>query len=284
MTRIKQLKMGSSGYPDQLNNIPSPPKQLYMLGTELKTLTDSFCLAVVGSRRVSSYGRFVTETFAQDLARQGIVIVSGLALGVDALAHKAALDAGGKTIAVLPCGLDQIYPSSNRSLSKRILEQGGAVISEYPEGTDPFRQNFIARNRIVSGLSRGVLITEAAEKSGTLHTANFALEQGREVMAVPGNITSPLSAGTNQLIKTGATPITTVEDIMRSLGLETSQHQETLANNEQEYIILTLIKQGCLASEELLQKSGLKPEIFNQTLTMLEITGRIKPLGGQWIA
>lgn len=285
MSRIQVIKSGSAGYPVQLSTIPSPPKQLYVIGAELAALTADICLAVIGSRRVSAYGRAITETLTRELARQGIVIISGLALGVDALAHKAALDAGGKTIAVLPCGLDRIYPSTNQGLAKRILEQGGAIISEYPEGTDPRREHFIARNRIVSGLAKGVLITEAAQKSGTLHTANFALEQGREVMAVPGNITSPLSAGTNQLIKAGATPVTEADDVLRCLGLKKlHQHQqEIFADNEQEHIILSLIREGHTESDELLQKSGLEPSLFNQTLTMLEITGKISSLGAsQW--
>jgi DNA processing protein len=239
---------------------------------------------VVGSRGLTPYGKTITDQLAGEAAGKGIVIVSGMALGVDGIAHRAALQTGGKTIAVLANGLDRMYPSSHRGLAKQILEQGGAIISEYPEGTDPRREHFIARNRIVSGLSSAVLITEAAAKSGTLHTAQFALEQGREVMCVPGNITSPLSAGTNQLIKAGAMPVTTGQDIIQFFGIEEGITQQSLVGaSQEEQVILDLLAQGIADSAELLALSELDAAGFNQALTMLEITGRIKPLGaGRW--
>ena len=286
LSKVKKLTLGAGFYPDKLRNIPSPPKVLFYLGDNLEALLDQPAVGVVGSRRVTPYGRLITEQLAGELAKQGVVIISGLALGVDAIAHKAALDAGGKTIAVMPCGLDRIYPSTNRQLGLRILEQGGVLVSEYPEDTDARRENFIARNRIVSGLSDGLLITEAAQKSGTLHTANFALEQGREVMAVPGNITSPLSTGTNNLIKAGAAPITETKDVLHVLHLESSApvQQELIAASEEEHIILTLLRQGVAEANALLIQSKLEPAVFNQTLTMLEITGKVKPAGnGNWV-
>lgn len=281
---VKTLKLTGKQIPEVLQQIPDPPKQLYVCGN-LNELLDSLCLAVVGSRKVTPYGKAVTNSLVGAMARQGIVIVSGLALGVDGLAHQAALQVHAKTIAVLPCGLDRIYPASHYQLARQIIEQGGALVSEYPEGTEPFPINFIGRNRLVSGLSSGVLITEAGERSGTLHTANFALEQGRTVMAVPGNITNPLSVGTNSLIKTGAAAITQPEDILAALDLELveKETQEIVADNSNELAVLELLKDGVTDSAELQQRSQLKPSVFSQTLTMLEITGRIKALGaGHW--
>lgn len=281
--RIYKLTQSDHDYPEVLRNIPSPPKELYVLGN-LAPLLERPRLAVVGSRKVTPYGKAVTSNLTQAVAGAGVVVVSGLALGVDALAHQAALDVGGFTIAVLACGLDKPYPASHHRLARQILEQGGALISEYPERTPPLQHQFIERNRLVSGLSDGVLITEAAEKSGTLHTASFALEQGKTVMAVPGNITSEFSRGTNQLIKTGATPVTSPEDIFEALGLtSTDEKREILAANAEEAAILAHLKKGISDGSELQVLSGLDAVLFNQTLTMLEITGKIRPLGaGHW--
>jgi DNA processing protein len=284
MPKVNTLTLTSSDYPEILREIGQPPKQLYILGsiTELLVMPR---LAVIGSRKVSIYGRQVTQQLVRDAAARGIVIVSGLALGVDGIAHQAAIEAGGKTIAVLPTGLDKIYPASHHQLAKKILETGGALITEYPTGTEPFKTNFIARNRIVSGISDGVLITEAAEKSGTLHTANFALEQGKTVMAVPGNINSPLSAGTNNLIKAGAIPITNTQDIFHALDLNVGAQltMDVVGATKEESILLELLASGFTESAELLTKSGLDPSVFNQTMTMLEINGKARPLGaGHW--
>jgi len=281
--KISKVLYNSSAFPEVLKEIPNPPKELYILGS-LEPLLQKPSIAVVGSRRVTPYGRGVTQELVQSIASHGVVIISGLALGVDAIAHQAALAVGGKTIAVLPCGLDKPYPATNRQLARRILEQGGALISEYPEGTEPFPSNFIARNRLVSGLGNGVLITEAAAKSGTIHTAGFALDQGKSVMAVPGNITSELSRGTNNLIKAGASPVTSGQDILNELGIgEQLQFKETLGANAEEAAILTLLQQGTTEASELLAMSKLNAAEFNQTLTMLEITGKIRSIGaGHW--
>lgn len=279
------LKLTRDKIPEILRQIPSPPKELFVLG-ELDALLLRPRLTVVGSRSVTAYGRQVTTKLAGELAAQGIVIVSGLALGVDALAHRAALEAGGLTIAVLPAGLDAIYPATHRQLAQQILASGGALVSEYPPGSVAFKQNFIARNRLVSGLGDGLLITEAAEKSGSLHTARFALEQGRDVMAVPGNITSPTSVGTNNLIKSGATPVTTTEDVLHVLGLQPRAEATKpipRGANATEQTLLTLILAGTYDGDELLLRSQLDAALFNQTLTMLEITGKIRALGAnQW--
>lgn len=280
MRNVKKLTLNSPSFPDALRDIPSPPKQLYVLG-DLDAVDESRRLSVVGTRHVSPYGRQITINLVKEAASNNLVIISGLALGVDALAHQAALDAGARTIAVLACGLDRFYPSTNTSLAHEILEKGGAIISEYPEGMPPLRENFIARNRIVAGLGEALLITEAALKSGTIHTARFALEQGKTVMAVPGNITSTLSEGTNHLIKTGAIPITQSSDILLALGIvETINNKKNImGNNREEVAILRLMSKGISDGGDLLRLSGLGSVAYNQTLTMLELEGKIRPLG-----
>lgn len=283
MNKVKTLTLTSPLYPEYLRNIPTPPKQLHYLG-DLESLLDKPRLAIVGSRKVSAYGKAVTLQLSKQAAQQGIVIVSGLALGVDGLAHQGTLEAHGKTIAVMACGLDRIYPATHRELAQRILEQGGALVSEYPIGTEPYKTNFLERNRIISGLCDSVLITEAALRSGSLNTANHALEQGRNVLAVPGNITSELSGGTNNLIKMGATPVTELTDIVTAMQLDMAAiAQEIVGVSEEETMLLTLLSGGTTDASELLFKSDLPPQIFNQTLTMLEITGKVRPLGaGHW--
>lgn len=282
--KVKKLTLKNGGIPSILAAIPAPPEELYALG-ELMPLLQMPRVAIVGSRKVSPYGRHVTQQLAESLARAGVVIVSGLALGVDAIAHKACLEAGGKTIAILPTSLDVIYPSSHRHLAGAIIKQGGALISEYAPGMPGLKKNFIERNRLVSGISDAVLITEAAIKSGTLHTANFALDQGKTVMAVPGNITSSTSEGTNNLLKSGAIMVTEAADVLAALNLELigRQKQLPLGSTREEQILLDLLADGISDGSELLQMSKLDTSTFNQTLTMLEITGKIRALGGgQW--
>lgn len=282
--KVKKLTLNDADYPPMLRDIPRPPKELYVLG-DLDGLLESRRLAVVGSRHVSPYGKQVTTRLVEEMAGRGVVIISGLALGVDALAHQAALAAKGRTIAVLACGLDKFYPATNARLGQEILDKGGAIISEYPIGTIPFGPNFIARNRLVAGLAEAVLITEAAIKSGTLHTAGFALEQSKTVLAVPGNITSPESAGTNQLIKTGALTVTEAADVFMALKMNegASKQQSLIGDTPEELIILRLLASGISDSGELLKASTLNASSFNQNLTMLEIAGKIRPLGaGHW--
>ena len=197
----------------------------YKKGQILKT--DENAVAIVGTRKASPYGKWTAYRLAGDLAKRGVTVVSGLAYGIDTEAHKGALDHGGRTIAVLGCGLDQCYPKSNARLMQQI-ERQGAVLSEYPIGMGPVPGNFPARNRIISGLAKGVVVVEAAAKSGALITAEFALEQGREVFAVPGNINSELSEGTNRLIQEGAKLVSCVEDILEELNIDTGSFQEPL--------------------------------------------------------
>lgn len=270
-------------YPKQLLTLHSPPKELYIISENWAKLLEKPMLAVVGSRKVSKYGQSITESLASAAAARGVLIVSGLALGLDGIAHQAALDVGGLTIAVLPCGLDTIYPRTHYSLANDIVKKGGALISEYPPKSEiAFKGNFVARNRLISGLSRAVLIPEAAENSGSLHTASFALSQGRDVLAVPGPINSPLSAGCNKLIKAGATPVTGIDDILDVFHLTASPaaSHEVLASNAAEHAVLQLLSIGVSDIDELRDQSSLEASEFQQTLTMLEITGRIKPLGG----
>lgn len=266
--------------PAILQTIPNPPTQLFSTGLDIQEILARPRIAIVGSRKISPYGKSVTQKLARELAKQGIVIVSGLALGVDALAHTAALEAGGLTVAVLPTGLDKIYPSSHRQLARQITKQG-LLLTEYPSGTTiSYKGNFVARNRLVSGLSDAVLITEATINSGTLHTARFAQEQGRKVFAVPGNITSPTSAGTNHLIQNGATLAIHTQDLLRAFGIAISYTQNIIqVENENEQIILDLLYKGIHNGDDIFQQSGLSASLFNQSLTMLEINGHIRPLG-----
>lgn len=280
MYKVNKRKLSQSDYPPLLAAIPTPPQELYIAGSLDKFYDSAASIAVIGTRKPTPYGRGVTESLVTKLAHHNTTVVSGLALGVDAIAHQSALRAAGNTIAVLPCGLDQICPKTNQQLAWAIIESGGALISEYPDNTPPLRPNFVARNRLVSGLSNAVLITEAAHKSGTLHTANFALEQGRTVLAVPGNITSLHSKGTNQLIASGARMVTDIEDILDELGLTANQRQTTLLpDTEEESIIIDLLTTGMSDGKQLLETSKLEAARFNQTITMLEISGKIKALG-----
>jgi DNA processing protein len=208
------------------------------------------------------------------------VVVSGLALGVDSVAHQAALDAGGGTIAVLPSSVEEVYPASHRQLARDIVAEGGALVSEYPKGTPTLRGNFIARNQIIAGLSDVLLVTEAALRSGSLHTARFALEQGKDVLAVPGNISSATSEGTNNLIKTGAALVNGVDDVLRALKIEPASAQKTIkGDTEAEQMILDLIRSGISDGNELQLRSRLDITIYNQSLTMLEIQGKVRPVG-----
>ena len=207
------LTWEEDAYPRRLKEIDQPPPVLYLRGDLLPA--DEWAVAIVGTRRITAYGRQVTEEVATTLARSGVTVVSGLARGVDSVAHKAALDAGGRTIAVLGSGVDVIYPSEHRSLAERMIASG-AILSDYPVGTAPDGVNFPPRNRIISGLSLAVIVVEAGQKSGALITAEFAAEQGRDVFAVPGNINAPQSAGCNALIQQGARPLLQARDVLEA--------------------------------------------------------------------
>jgi DNA processing protein len=270
--------------PRPLQQIPQPPTQLFHAGVALDDLLPKPCIAIVGSRRASTYGRQVTAQIAGELAALGCIIVSGLAYGVDTIAHEAALRAGGRAIAVLPSPIETIVPASNRRLAERIVTQGGALVSEYPEGTVPHKLHFVERNRLMAGLSRAVLITEAAKKSGSLHTAQFALEQGKDVLAVPGNLTSALSEGTNQLIQSGAALISGSRDVLELLGMPSSVNPKQRSIVPTEQLLLDLLYAENHTHEHLLTKSQLTIQEFSQSMAQLEISGKIMPQGaGTWL-
>ncbi len=269
-------------YPLRLTQLHDKPRQIYQRGADIKKLLEAPTVGIVGSRKVSGYGRNVTQNLASALARKNIVIVSGLALGVDSIAHQAAINSSGKTIAVLPCGIETIYPASHFQLADKIIKTGGALVSEYAGKEMPMRHSFIERNRIIAALCDVLLITEAAEKSGSLHTARFALELGKTVAAVPGDIYSPTSAGCNNLIKAGAQPVTSEQDVIDCLGLDAKQlslTEEYYPENTAEEAILSLMKEGLSDGTELVGRSGLDTSEFQKTLTMLEIKDIIAPLG-----
>ena len=270
-------------FSQRLTNIANPPKSLCYMGKLPETKAP--VVSIVGSRKPSAYGKEVTERLATDLAKAGCVIVSGLALGVDCIAQKAAIEAGGTVVAVVPNELPDISPRTNYQLAMSIIEQDGAVVSEWMKGDNKIvnRWSFLERNRLVSGLADGIIVTEAAERSGTLNTASHALNQGRDLFVVPGNITSPLSAGCNTLLKQGAYLVTDADDVLSIIAPEKLQKdsgQELAASATiEEAIIIKLISEGMRDGDEIQQKSGLSASDFATALTMLEINGVIKPLG-----
>ena len=273
------LKNGDPLFPESLRKIPEPPKRLWVSG-DPALLSEGVRIAIVGARKATPYGRTAACQFAKRLAESGLIVVSGLASGIDAAAHEGALAGGGKTIAVLGCGVDYPYPQENLGLKERIIVSG-AVVSEFPPETSPLSWNFPRRNRIISGLSRGVLVVEAGEKSGALVTVDWALRQGIEVFAVPGNITSAASVGTNRLIQTGANPVLSVEDLMTQMNLpllpSTPKREKTPSK------ILALLEGGAKAIDELVEASGLPVQEVNTILTTLEMEGQVRGrAGGQF--
>ena len=286
--RISIITWKDDTYPPLLRKIEYAPPVLYLCGN----LTDDdrrFSLGIVGTRKMTTYGRQVTEHFVSHLAKGKVTIVSGLALGIDTVAHTTALDKGGRTIAVLASGLDTIYPSSNYTLARRIIESGqGALLSAFPLGIRPETGNFPARNHIISGLSLGVLVTEAPPRSGALITANSALDQGREVFAVPAGIFSPGSGGVNKLIQDGAHPVTDVNDILESLNLhmlpQQSEAQILLPANDEERTLLKLLSSDPQHIDDLTRISELPAQLVSSTLTVMELKGFVRHLGGMQYA
>jgi DNA processing protein len=281
--KINCISPDQNKFTQIIENIAVVPEKLHYIGTLPAERRPA--IAVVGSRRPTPYGTEVTTTLAGDLARRGVVIISGLALGVDGLAHRAALDVGGTTIAVQANGLSKIRPFTNRQIAADIVTKGGAIVSEYEPDEPPYLVRFLERNRIVSGLSDGVLITEASAHSGTLNTARHALEQGKEVFVVPGNITSPLSAGCNLLLRQGAHPVTSAEDILEVIApqLLKPQTQLALGDNPLQTKIITLLQQGIRDGDELQRLTEVNASDFATELTMLELSGQLRALGGnQW--
>jgi len=268
-------------FPAHLLEIASPPMVLYRWGT-LKP-EDRHAVAVVGTRRPTAYGQTVAIDLATVLAVHGVTVISGLARGIDSMAHRAALDAGGRTLAVLGSGLDEIYPPEHRNLAQEIAGQG-ALLTEYPLGTRPEAGNFPVRNRIVAGLARAVIVVEAGEASGALITAEFAADQGRDVFAVPGSIYSRASRGTNRLLLSGATPLTSPEDVLEALRVPSALPPEEEApvslGGELEMLLAGLLSDDPVHADDLVARTRRTPSEVMAALAMLELQGRAVQVGG----
>lgn len=278
MLSISEIRPQDNDFLTPLGELYQVVKKLYFYGKLPNKRLPS--VAIVGSRKPTNYGREMVHNFAWSLAQRGVIIISGLALGIDALAHQACLEAGGTTLAILGSGLNDITPHSNQPLARRILENGGAILSEYEPDWPVLPHQFLERNRIVSGLADAVIVIEAAERSGTLSTAAHALEQGREVFAVPGNLDSPNSVGCNNLIKQGATLLSDVNQVLDTLGITTKLDQKPLKLADPiEQQIITLIQNGEKSGEIILQKLKISVAEFNYHLTILELQNFIRPLG-----
>jgi DNA processing protein len=279
---IEILTWDDDLYPPRLKEIDQPPPILYVRGAI--TAEDFWAVAVVGTRRVSAYGRQVAEELASFLAANGVTVISGLARGVDAIAHQSALKAGGRTIAVMGCGVDRIYPPEHAQLAEKIIGSG-ALIGDYAPGTPPDASNFPPRNRIISGLSMATVVVEAGETSGALITAQFAIDQGREVFAVPGNILAPQSKGTNRLIAQGARPMLSVRDLLDVLNLTRVTEQrlvrKVLPADETESKLISVLTHEPLHMDEIRNQTGLPIERVSATLVMMELKGLVRQVGGQ---
>ncbi len=278
---IQVLTWEDEAYPRRLKEIDQPPPVLY-LRDNLQP-EDEWAVAIVGTRGITAYGRQVTAEIASVLARRGVTVISGLARGVDAEAHKAALNAGGRTLAVLGSGVDQIYPPEHRQLAGQIIASG-ALMSDYAPGTPPDGVNFPPRNRIISGLSMAVIVIEAGERSGALITAEFAADQGREVFAVPGNINAPKSVGCNRLIHQGARPLLTPEDVLESLDLASFQQQRVaravLPKDEVEARLLSVLTREPMHVDDIRARVDMPIEKVSATLALMELKGMVRQLGG----
>lgn len=283
--KINKISPSTNLFTSILADLPDTPKNLYIRGNIPQKRIKS--VAIVGARKPTTYGKEIAGRLAREFAQNGIVVISGMALGIDGIAHRAALEAGGITIAVLANGVDKFYPSSHSTLGQKIIDNGGAIISEYEPGTPALPYRFLERNRIVSGLADAVIIVEAAARSGTLSTATHALNQGKDVFAVPGNITSPLSEGCNKLIKMGAEPLLSAQEVIEKLIPRNSKdsHQTTIfkGDSPEEQLIIDLLLKGIQNGDELATQAKMSVMTFNQTITMLEIKDIVASLGAnQW--
>ena len=278
---IKILTWQDEQYPSRLKEIDQPPPVLYIRGEYLPN--DLFAVAIVGTRRVTPYGRQVTEEISSFLAANGITVVSGLARGVDAVAHQTALKSGGRTIGILGSGVDKIYPPEHQKMAEQMMERG-AIISDYAPGTPPDASNFPPRNRIISGLSLAVVVVEAGETSGALITAAFAAEQGREIFSVPGSILAPQSKGTNKLIQSGAQPLLSASDLMQALDItrigEHKSARKILPADETESRLLNVLGGEPLHVDEIRNQTDLPIEKVSATLALMELKGMVRQVGG----
>ena len=292
--KINQIAPLEHDFTEVLDSIALKPKTLYFCGEIPENVLKNGknrrpkTVAIVGSRHNTKYGEEVAYKLAYELAKHSVIIVSGLAYGIDSIGHRGCLDAGGVTVAVLGTAINQIYPKNHLALAKEILAKNGAIISEYaPDTHTDARYSFLERNRLISGLSDIVVVVEAAERSGSLNTATHALEQGKEVFAVPGNITNPYSQGCNKLIRQGAFPYTEPDDILRELFpddyLKKQKHLKKahlIGDTDVETLILQALASGLRSGEEIMDATHLPPEVFNEIATILEIKSRIHSLGG----
>ncbi len=286
--KINQISPQDNIFLQKLDSIALKPKMLYYYGNLPET--EAKVVAIVGARRNTKYGEEVAYRLAYDLAKKGVIIVSGLAYGIDSIAHRGAVDAGGITIGFLGTEIEKIYPKQHIELAKKMIELGGAVISEYKYGDEMHhRTSFLARNRLISGVADAVVVVEAAAKSGSLNTASHAMTQGRELFAVPGDITRKMSEGCNNLIRLGATPYTKPEDLFEVLfPIETEKKAKkrmaeaqlsVFGDTEEERLVTKKILEGVRDGDEIMELLGMSPAEFNQTITMLEIKDIVKPLG-----
>jgi DNA processing protein len=278
---VEVLTWDDETYPRHLKEIDQPPPILYVRGSLIPE--DEWAVAIVGTRRVTAYGRQVAEDVATALAHSGVTIISGMARGVDSIAHQAAVNAGGRTLAILGNGVDQVYPPENRRLADQIMEHG-ALVSDYALGTQPDGINFPPRNRIISGLSMAVIIVEAGETSGALITATFAAEQGRDVFAVPGNINAPQSKGTNRLIRDGAQPLLSPQDVIEALNLTmVTEHRAirvALPSDPVEARLYLLLSQEPKHVDEIRSQAEMPIETVSAALAMMELKGMVRQVGG----
>lgn len=302
--KINQISPLEHNFTEVLDSIALKPKTLYFYGKMPENMSKTYAgssiknrtktnstrpktVAIVGSRHNTKYGEEVAYRLAYELGKRGVVVISGLAFGIDSIAHRGCLDSGGITLAVLGTPINKISPSAHRRLATEIIEKDGAIISEYAPNSKVFtKTSFLERNRLISGLSDVVVVIEAAERSGSLNTATHAINQGKEVFAVPGNINNPYSQGCNKLIKQGATPYTEPRDIIELLFPEeyVKKHLKLRQNklfgdNDVETKILQAIAEGARSGEDIIAKTHLPPEIFNETIVLLEIKSRVYALG-----
>lgn len=284
-SNISYIFYNDPAYPEMLRGIFDPPPGLFVRGA--MPVADHLAVAIVGSRRPTPYGLAVAEKLASELAQAGVVVVSGMARGIDSSAHRGVLDAGGLTVAVLGCGVDVVYPRENRRLMEEIIA-GGTVISEYPLGSTPEPWHFPVRNRIISGISKAVVVVEAGERSGALITADCALEQGRDVLAVPGNISSPSSRGPNRLIKQGARLIEDADDIFEEIGVGSlfkpgnGRIRSLPPITDEEKTFYQLLSHEPVHLDELIVRSGLSAQEALAILMFLEIKGMVRQLPGKF--
>ena len=289
MHKIKQILPQDNKFTEVLCHLAYAPKMLYYYGILPENRQKT--VAIVGSRRSTRYGEDIAYKLGYELAKRGVIVVSGMAFGIDAASHRGAVEAGGTTIAVLGTAIDNLYPKANIDLARKILDTGGAIMSEYERGMNVFtKSSFLERNRIISGLSDAVVVVEAAIKSGSLNTAAHALDQNKQVFAVPGNINNPYSQGCNKLIKQGAEPVTEIKDVVEYFFPEEFAKKKNdgqlliFGDTEAETKILKVMTEGIFDGDEIMAAAKISAGEFSQTVTMLEIKGRIKGLGAnKWV-